>query len=239
MKRKVWNSLIILLLTTLSFSTISCIPHLRGNGKVVKVERNISNFKAIEVSNGIDLSITQDSFEKVVVETDENIQKILKTEVEGEMLKIYLEEGVLHAKKLNVYVTLKQLKALDTSSGADAKSTGKINAEDLKINSSSGSEAKMEVSCQHLTARSSSGSNIKLSGTAQYLTADSSSGSEINGSSLVAEKADLSASSGADIDVQVTRELKAHASSGAGINVSGSPSVKETNSSSGGSVHIR
>ena len=220
-------------------SVVSCIPHIRGNGNVVKEERTVSNFEAIEVSHGIEVLVNQDTFEKVVVETDSNIQKILKTEVSGGTLKIFMEEGVLHARSLRVYVTVKQLKSVDTGSGAHVKSESKINAADLKMSSSSGSGIKMEVACDKLTAESSSGSHLKVEGIAKSINADSSSGASLDASGLVAEKGQLSSSSGSHLEAQITKEIKAEASSGAGITVTGNPTTRDTDSTSGGSIRFR
>jgi hypothetical protein len=239
MNRKLRNGLTAIMLVALMLSVVSCIPHIRGNGNVVKEERSVSNFEAIEVSNGIEVLVNQDSFEKVIVETDSNIQKILKTEVSGGTLKIFMEEGVLHARLLRVYVTVKQLRSVDTGSGAHVKSESKINSTDLKMSSSSGSGIKMEVSCDKLTAESSSGSHLKVEGIAKSLNADSSSGASLDASGLVAEKGELSCSSGSHIEAQITKEIKAEASSGAGITVTGNPPVRDTDSSSGGSVHFK
>ena len=164
-----------LLLISFTLTAFSCIAHIHGNGKVVKEERNISGFEEISASTGLEVVLNQDSFEKVVVEADENIQKILKTEVSGGKLKIYLEEGVNYAKKMKVYVTLKQIKSLSASAGSEVKSENKINAENLKIHASSGSEVTMEVNCTMVSASSSSGSELNVSGTAQSIKADCSS----------------------------------------------------------------
>ena len=239
MQKKITSGLIALILITVTFSSISCIPHIRGNGKVVKQERNISGFEEVSVSTGIGAVINQDSFEKVVVEADENILKILKTEVHGGKLEIFLEEGVLHAKQMKVYVTVKQLRMVEAGSGADVKSLGKISAEKLKLSSSSGSGVKMEVDCNQLNAESSSGSDMTISGIAKSLKASSSSGSGLDASMLTAENGNLSASSGAHLEAQVTGEVKADASSGAGIKILGNPATRDTNSSSGGSVRFK
>ncbi len=237
--KKNWRSLMTIWLVAFSLIAVSCIAHIHGNGKVVKEERSVSGFDQISASTGIEVTLTQDSFEKVVVEADENIQKILKTEVTGGKLKIYLEEGVYYAKKMKVYVTLKQLKALEASAGSEVKSENQIKSESLKINSSSGSQIRMEVGCTMVSLDSSSGSKMNVSGTTQSVKAGCSSGANLDASKLVAENGDVTASSGADMDVNVTKDLKAHASSGAGIKVYGNPATRDTNSSSGGSVHYR
>ncbi len=239
MNRKIWNSLMLLWLLTISFSATSCIPHIHGNGKVVKEVRNVSNFNEIAVSTGIEVLINQDTFEKVVVETDENIQKILKTEVHGGKLKIFLEEGIQHAKELKVYVTVKQISSVEANSGSEVKSGSNITADNLKIHSSSGSEVKMEVSCNQLKVDSSSGSELHVSGTSQLIEAESSSGSELDASRLVAEKCIASASSGSNLSVHATKEIRANASSGSDVDVHGNPSIRDTNSSSGGDVNFR
>lgn len=237
--KKSWFSFLVIGLVTLSFTTGSCIAHIHGNGKVVKEERNITGFDEIAVSTGIELVINQDTFEKVVVEADENIQKILKTELKGEKLKIYLEEGVNYAKRMKVYVTVKQLKSMEASAGSEVKTSGKINSESLKIHSSSGSEVNMEVGCTFVSADSSSGSELTVSGTTISLKGDSSSGSELKLSNLIAEKGEVSASSGSELNVHTTKEIKAHASSGAEIDVYGNPALRDTNSSSGGDINFR
>jgi len=239
MKSRIQYGIATLCFAIFFFTAVSGIAHIHGNGKVVKEERNITGFDAIVVSNGIDLLITQDNFEKVVVEADENIQKVIKTEVSGGRLKIFLEEGVSNAKMMKVHVTLKQLTALEGNSGSDVRSLNKIKSESLKINASSGSDVSMEVSCNQLVLDSSSGSDLTVAGTTQWLKAVSSSGSDLKASKLEAEKADVSASSGSDLDIKVTKEIKAHASSGSDVTVYGKPSIRDSNSSSGGEVSFR
>lgn len=237
--KKSFLGLLFIALLAISSTTVSCIPLIHGNGKVVKEERNITGFDAISVSTGIEVVINQDTFEKVVVEADENIQKILKTELNGNKLRIYLEEGVNYAKRMKVYVTVKQLKSLDASAGAEAKSSGKINSESLKIHSSSGSDINVEVGCNFVLADSSSGSELTVSGTTVSVKGQCSSGSELKLAKLIAETGDVSASSGAELYVHTTKEIKAHASSGAEITVYGNPAIRDTNSSSGGDVDFK
>jgi len=237
--KKNWHNLVALWLVVFSLTAVSCIAHIHGNGKVVKQERNVSGFDKISVSMGIEVILNQDTFEKVVVEVDENIQEILKTEVTGGKLKIYLEEGVSHAKTMKVYVTLKQLNSLAASSGSEVKTVNRINAENLTVSSSSGSEVSMEVNCSMVTVDSSSGSELTVSGTSMAIKAESSSGSGLDASKLVAEKGEASASSGSHLNVHVTKEIKAHASSGSNIAVSGNPGTRDSNSSSGGSVRFK
>jgi hypothetical protein len=239
MNRKNWLSMMALLLVTFAFSAFNYPAQVTGNGNVVKEERKVSDFKAVTVNNGINLLLSQGSAEKVVVEADENVIPYIKTEVSGGVLRIGIKGNINNTGRINVYVTAKTVNALETGSGASLKTEGKIQSGDLKISYSSGSSVKAEIACTNLEVTASSGSSGVISGSATSVTADGSSGSALVASDLRAEKGDISASSGSAVVVQVTKELKANASSGGNITVTGNPSVRNTDSSSGGSVHFK
>ena len=215
------------------------LAQVSGNGKVVKEERNLSGFHEIAVKNAIKLVITQGNTEKVVVETDENIQPYLVTEVVNGSLNIGMKGNINQVNTLNVYVTAKELSSLESSSAAKIISEGSIKAKDMTISSSSGSAVKLEINCQQLKVKTSSGSSISLAGSTQSIDTESSSGASLNAAEVKAERGEMEASSGASVQVQVTKESKARASSGAHITVKGNPAIRDSDSSSGGSVSYR
>lgn len=242
MTGKNWLRLMAILLITISLPAFNCPAQDDGNGNVVKEERKVTGFKAVSVSAGINLLIGQGPTEKVVVEAEENLMPYIKTELSGEVLRIGIKSnlGNFHShKRINVYVTAKELKALEASSGSKLKTENKIQAGDLKISSSSGSSFIAEIDCTNLDASSSSGSSGVISGSAKSIEAESSSGSSLVALNLKAEKGKVSASSGSSVSVNVTGEIRAHASSGARISVTGNPSVRDTDSSSGGSIRFK
>ena len=59
----------------------SCLYGIRGSKKVVRNERQVEHFSSISSSAGIEVILIQDSVAKVVVEADDNLQAIIKTEV--------------------------------------------------------------------------------------------------------------------------------------------------------------
>ncbi len=223
----------------ISLTSITCMAQTDGNGKISREERKLTGFKAISVRNAIRLIIRQGDEQKVVAEADENILPYLKTEVVAGELRIGIKGNINHVKTMNVYVTVKQLNELDASSACKVTTDTRIEAGDMKINCTSGSAVNMELSCSNLTLRSSSGSALVLTGTAQSISAESSSGSALVTTDLKAEKAMLDASSGAALVVQVTKEVKAHASSGGQISITGNPAIRDSDSSSGGSVSFK
>ncbi|HCE55779.1 MAG: head GIN domain-containing protein [Lutibacter sp.] len=241
MKTLVRITILISIYLTLLFTTSSCIfdgvVGIKGNRNVVSEDRTIrSDFEIINVQQGINLTISQGNPTSLSVEADENVIDLLITEVKNNELNIYFEKSVYQAKARNVFLTTENISKIKASSGASVKSENTIQAETLELNSSSGSTMKIRTIANEITSESSSGSNITIVGKSNSFTANSSSGSSINAKDLKVVNAITKASSGANIDVNVTGKLTAKASSGADIDYEGSPETVDKNTSSGGSV---
>jgi hypothetical protein len=208
----------------------------KGNGVVVEESRNVSeDFTSVHASEGIDVFVTQNDAFKISVEADENIIDLIGTDVKNGRLKIHAIENIGRATK-KVYVSLPDVTALESSSGADLIAQNLIESERIELDASSGSEIQVELSAREVTADASSGADIKVSGTTQVLYADASSGSDIRAKNLFTKQCTADASSGADISVNVSESLIADASSGADISYTGDATV-QTKKSVSGSVH--
>ncbi|MGE0018142.1 MAG: head GIN domain-containing protein [Draconibacterium sp.] len=212
---------------------------LAGNSDKTET-RNVSNFKGVDVSAGIDLYITMGETESVKIIADDDIIEKIITEVKDGVLHIYVKQNNWFNWTGNetrkAYVTIKELNKIEASSGADVNSENTLKGEELKINVSSGAEVEVDVYYKNLEVSTSSGSDAKLTGKVKNLEASSSSGSDISAKELESVVCKASASSGSDITVNVSDELYASASSGADINYYGNPSVKDIDESSGGDV---
>lgn len=208
----------------------------RGSGNVITEDRNASeNFTRISAQEGLDVYVTQGENTSISVEADDNIMELIRTDIDNGKLRIHAEENIGRATK-KVFVTLPIIEALEASSGADLVTKNEINANELRLKSSSGADLIVKVSAKIVDADSSSGADIKLSGEAKKLIAEASSGSDIRASNFNVEDCDASASSGSDIMVNVTGNLIADASSGGDIRYSGSPKNVSKNKSASGSV---
>ena len=212
---------------------------LAGNADKTEI-RNVSNFKGVDVSAGIDLYITMGETESVKIVADDDIIDRIITEVKDGVLRIYVKQNNWFNWNGNetrkAYVTIKELNRIEASSGSDVKSENTLKGDILKISVSSGANVNVDVYYKNLDVSTSSGSDAKITGKVKYLDASSSSGSNINARELESVVCKASASSGSDVTVNVSEELQASASSGADVNYYGNPSVKDIDESSGGDV---
>lgn len=233
----------IIITSIISLLMVSCIidtnfgTGVDGNGKVISSDRNISDdFKSIKVSQGLDLYITQGNSVGLTVEADENLHELIMTEVENNVLKIYTTENIRHASSRKILLGITDLEAIKATSGSDVRSTNVIKVDELELNSTSGSDIRIDVKTESLNCHSTSGSDIILSGTTKVLIAEATSGSDIRASNLIAVKTRVKATSGADISVNTSKELTARATSSGDIRYSGNPEKVEKSDSSSGSV---
>jgi hypothetical protein len=234
-------TVLIITFLVLLFTTTSCnidyITGIKGNQNVVSEDRTISSdFEEIKVQQGITVYLTQGNSTKISVEADENIIDLLITEVKDNELKIYFEKNVYRAKARNVFLTTNSINAIRTSSGAQLKSENTLQSNSLDLDASSGSSINITATTEEIRSESSSGADIKIKGKTHDFSASSSSGSSIHADDLACVNAVANASSGANIDLNVSGKLTAKASSGGNIDFKGSPSEIDKRTSSGGSV---
>ena len=208
----------------------------KGNGVVVEEARSVTeDFTAVSASEGLDVFVTQGNDFSIRVEADENVIDLIGTDIKDGKLKVHCIEQIGRATK-NIYVTLPEITALNSSSGADLTGSSALEADKISLKATSGADLRVEVIADEIEADCTSGADIRLSGKANLLYVDASSGSDIKAQEMEAKICKANASSGADIRVYVTESLTADASSGADIRYGGEASVEASKSASG-SVH--
>ncbi len=210
-----------------------------GDGDVVRKERKVENFSGVKVSTGIDVYLSQGNNMSIVVETDENLHEYILTEVRGGILNVYTDANIRRAEMKRVYVTMKDVNYLSTSSAGDIIGETPIRTDELKLNASSAGDIKIEVYADNIEIDISSSGDVTLSGEAGMLEGDLSSAGDLNAYNLKVKEADLSVSSAGDADIYVTERIKARASSAGDINYKGNPKYVDAHSSSAGGIHSR
>ncbi len=202
--------------------------------------RSTETFTAISVYSGITLQISQGTSNKVLVEGNPDDVENIVTEVKNGTLHIYRKNCALFnigfLKRCTVHVTIKNLEALDASSGTEVNGNNSFGGTEFILYCSSGSKINMDLHYRKIKADVSSGSKLCLKGAAEFFEVSVSSGSELDAIRLTARKIYAEVSSGGEVSIWATDELKANASSGGDIEYKGNPRLLEINKSSGGKI---
>lgn len=227
----------ILLAFVILFS--SCDMGIAGNGNVTTENRKVNGkFSRLKASHGLNILLNESEKSSIKVEADENLQYLIKTEVEGNTLRIYATENIGRSSAKNIYVSLPYFEKITASSGCNISTKSTFSNDSISIHASSGSSVQIALEAKEINSTTSSGANVELSGVTTNLTVKASSGASVDTSSLKAQNVIAKASSGANIDVYSSEKIEAKASGGANIDCNGSPKQKTISESSGASISI-
>jgi len=209
--------------------------------------RPVPAFHAIKVGSGIELTLSAGHSQRVEVSASEaEFVNYIVTKVADGVLTISYDNpndrnGQQRSRRhaqLRASVTADQLTALTAGRGSSVKATGDIDADEFRLDISSGASVKADITTATLAVRQSSGSTLTLDGRATSLDVQVSSGATFDGHDLHTDRCHAQASSGSSLRLDVKDDLVAEASSGAGISYSGSPQLTKR-VSSGASVSRR
>ena len=232
-------------------ATMSCIAQgrIQGNGQTVERQRSVGTYKALSVRNGLDVEISGDLTEGIIVVADENLQEYVETKVEDGTLKITMKHGYgyrFNGKSPKVIVpNMGQLTAISVSGGSDVytKNTtlqgdvlsiacsggsdfnGEINVKTLDVACSGGSDFNASVEAEQCDLAISGGSDGDLSGYANVCSVSVSGGSDFKAHRFVTKDCDLSVSGGSDVDVHCTERLSAKVGGGSDVIYTGDCTV--------------
>ncbi len=227
----------LILFIALAASISSCWG-TKGNGNVNTQEREVGSFDKIDVGGAFDIYLKQGNKHKVVVEADDNLLPIIKTEVSDGVLKISSNEPIRRAKKLAVYITVPELTVLDGSGACDIHSQGQLSGNSLDIDFSGAVEAELNLSYQKLSVDCSGAAELDLMGNVERVRIETSGAAEIDAGGMQVSEMYISASGASDIDVDVSRELEVKISGAAEIEYSGNPNITKEISGAA-SIHPR
>jgi hypothetical protein len=233
---KTLKNLSVLLFTVVILFASCSVLGEQGNGNVVKQERKVSPFNAIEVSGAFDVYLSLGTTQSVIVEADENLMTLIRTEVEGNTLKIDNKKPIHDAKSLKVYITVTDLTKVELSGAVDLQTQNKLTLTGLELEISGATDAFLDLSVQKLEISSSGGSKLKFTGMANKVDLEVSGAADIHAFDLLAEIVTLNISGAGDAEINVTKELYAEISGAGTVRYKGEPPKVDTNVSGAGSI---
>lgn len=204
--------------TNCSFSRIKNFGSaVQGSGTPKTETRNVSGFDKVEASGAVNVEIAAQKGFSVSVETDDNLLQNIKTEVSGDTLKIYSEDGISPKTQINVKISMPDIIGLQIS-GASSANVSNVKPDLIEL-------------------KASGASKIKIDGEAIRLTADASGASKIDAENLKAEDAFIDASGASSAIVFATEELNADASGASKITYVGEPKRIKQDASGASSIN--
>lgn len=195
----------------------------------------LGTFDKVEASSGVNVTVTEDKEEKLVVEIKNGVPSDVTYEIKGMTLLVKMKNRIGKGVVVNVTVHYKTLVALAASMGATIDNEGILYADHLKLAVSSDASMELKVDAKAIEATSSIG-KITLSGDVEYQEVSCSAGGQYLASDLESKQALAKSSSGATIEINVTEKVESKATFGGTITVTGDPKSTKWEENSGGKV---
>lgn len=185
------------------------VGQLQGSGNVTTEPREVGAFTAIDISGVGEVVITQGDTDSLTVETDDNLQAILLSEVRGDTLYLGMKPNVSlrNATRIAFTVTVKDLTQL-TLSGAATVSARDLSGDQLTVDHSGvGTVTTVGTVMEQ---------RVMLSGAGSY-----------DGAALVSDQATIDLSGVGNVVVNVRERLDATVSGLGSVEYIGSPALQE------------
>ncbi len=202
--------------------------------------RPVKGYHGVEVSNAIDLYLSQGDEETVAVSAkDIEWRNRIVTEVVDGILRIRLEgkSWSVGNNKLKAYVSFTTLDLIKASGASDVYVDGVITGNQLSLGLSGASDFKGAVRVGSLMLEQSGASDARITGVVSGKTTIRSTGaSDVKGYDLVTDDCDVHASGASDIRITVNKELSADVSGASSVYYRGAGVVKDSHSSGASNV---
>ena len=208
-------------------------------------ERPVKGFRAIVVSNAIDLFLSQGNDDAVAVSASSSeYRDHIRTEVDNGVLRIWSDENgkwwkKMGNKKMKAYISFKNIDRLEASGACDITVSGTLKSSVLSLELSGASDFKGMVEIGSFHIGLSGASDVAVTGSAKDLKVGASGASQVKGYELQVDNCDAEASGASDIKLTVNRELNARASGASGIHYKGGGVIRDIRTSGASSVSKR
>lgn len=240
MKTSMKTYLFMLLLPFISTSCMVTLPteRVRGSGRVVLEEREVSGFDEIKVTGAGRVFITQGDSESLTIETDDNLLEYIETRVRGKTLEIGFTDDTIFSSSggrrvldptdgFIFQIGVKDLKAIILS-GAARVEVNQLTIERFDINLSGAGDIRLDdLNADQLDVLISGAGcvevggevdvqDVRLSGLGRYQTFD-----------LESREAEVNLSGAGDAEVWVTDVLDVLLSGVGNVKYYGDPEITQ------------
>jgi putative autotransporter adhesin-like protein len=209
-------------------------PSLHGSGVAKTETRDVGSYSEIEVGSAIQLDVTVGEPTSLVVTADDNVLPLVRTEVAGDRLKIYLDNSLSTNIGVQVRASTPELTSLVGSGATKVNATG-VTGEKFQIELHGASTGELSSNAEVMDVTLSGASRGILAGSCKELIVECSGASQMNAADFTADTvtAELSGASSAQLNAK--EELTAEASGASHLRYAGQP-AKLTKQASGAST---
>jgi len=221
----------------IAYSSDNNTSKTNGNGKIISSERTISPFHEIELDGVFNVILSQGT-ENLKIETDENLQSLILTSVENNILKVKMKDSANIGKmtKINVYISFNDVSKITTTGVGTLKNNGKLNFKNIELQCNGVGATTLNFEAKNLNVNSETVGALTLSGEAKEATINQNGVGAIQAFNLKTENLNLHSEGIGTAEVFASAELNINVSGIGGVVYKGHPKIKNIKSEGIGKV---
>ncbi|GAA4274218.1 head GIN domain-containing protein [Aquimarina gracilis] len=216
---------------------------INGNGNVVTKNRSTSDYDQVKVKGNLDVALVSGSEGKIVIEGESNLIEHIRTEVDGDVLKVYVEKEYYlkpsRGKKLLVTVPFEDLSKVTLAGSGDVYSKDVIKATNFKTGISGSGDVKLKVDAQNTEGYVTGSGDLVLSGSSGTFECKVTGSGDLSAYDLNAKDVTASVTGSGDIQVTANTSIKARITGSGDIEYKGNPEMEDKKVSGSGDISKR
>jgi hypothetical protein len=213
---------------------------VKGNGHVVKQNREVPEFHGIDLRGNMNIYISQGAARKVEVETDDNIQAYIELEEEDGQLIVKQRNNtsISTNRDIRVYITVPSLNDVAISGSGNIYMKDKFVSKDRLAFSISGSGniKAGNIDAPEVRADIAGSGNMELKGSTRDVKVSIAGSSDFLGSELLAENVNVDIAGSGDAHVYASMKLEANIAGSGDVRYRGDATVSNMSIVGSGSV---
>ncbi len=204
----------------------------RGSGHLITETRNLNSFSKIDISGGYRVIIKQDSAaSSVTLTADDNLMQYIKTDLDGNELKIHSAHRICGSGQYVITIRLKDLSYFKASGAIEVTSDGKITAKDIEFNLAGATKVTLSLNADNVNTHCSGLTELDLTGQAKSHNVEMSGSGTINAFDFVTGAYSIQSSGMSHCRINVLNELNVNSSGVSEIQYRGNPANVNDNKS--------
>ncbi|TCZ70576.1 head GIN domain-containing protein [Flaviaesturariibacter aridisoli] len=233
---RLFSGLLFLLL--FSACQLMGIRSVNGNGVRSTQSRSVGSFDRVEITGSVDVELAQAAAPGVRVETDENLQEYVETEVDGNTLHIRTRSGVNlreHAG-LKVFVSAASFREVEVTGSGNVAGAGKLSGDKMQLRVTGSGNARLDVDVPQMEVEVTGSGTVLLSGTTRVFRSETHGSGTIKAFGLLSEETRVEVSGSGDAEVFASKKLEVEVSGSGDVAYKGTAAVVHQEVHGSGSV---
>lgn len=211
---------------------------IKGNGKIVTVNRTTSDYNGVSVGGSFDVILIKGKEGNITIKGKENIIPYIETEVSGNTLQVKYKKNthIRTTKRLTVTVSYKDIDNVSLGGSGNITNKGIIKSNDFTVALGGSGNITLTVDAENVNSKIGGSGNIKLSGSSNELDCSIAGSGSIKAYELNTDTLNATIAGSGSIRTTVKTKIKAKTVGSGNIYYKGEPTHIDVKSVGSGDV---